>query len=71
MKRPHKWTIPQNLRQSDWLRSPGNFGERRVVVVGDLIADQFLYGEIARVSREALVFILRHEHTGYGSGRSR
>ncbi len=39
------------------------FQGRRVVVVGDLIADQFLYGEIARVSREAPVFILRHEHT--------
>lgn len=36
---------------------------RRVVVAGDLIADQFLYGEIARVSREAPVFILRHERT--------
>ncbi|MEJ7618784.1 MAG: PfkB family carbohydrate kinase [Pyrinomonadaceae bacterium] len=36
---------------------------RHVVVVGDLVADQFLYGEIARVSREAPVFILRHERT--------
>jgi bifunctional ADP-heptose synthase (sugar kinase/adenylyltransferase) len=26
--------------------------------VGDLVADQFLYGEISRVSREAPVFIL-------------
>lgn len=41
----------------------GEFAKRRVVVVGDLIADQFLYGEITRVSREAPVFILRHEHT--------
>jgi D-glycero-beta-D-manno-heptose-7-phosphate kinase len=41
----------------------GRFHERKVVVIGDLIADQFLYGEISRVSREAPVFILRHERT--------
>ena len=40
-----------------------SFPRRRVVVVGDLVADQFLYGEISRVSREAPVLILRHERT--------
>jgi rfaE bifunctional protein kinase chain/domain len=40
-----------------------SFSEKRIVVVGDTIADQFIYGEITRVSREAPVFILRHEHT--------
>jgi rfaE bifunctional protein kinase chain/domain len=39
------------------------FPERRILVVGDAIADQFVYGAIGRVSREAPVFILRHEHT--------
>ena len=39
------------------------FPRRRVVVVGDAVADQFLYGEISRVSREAPVLILRHERT--------
>ena len=39
------------------------FPERRVVVLGDMLADQFVYGEITRVSREAPVFILRHEQT--------
>jgi rfaE bifunctional protein kinase chain/domain len=39
------------------------FPQRKVVVVGDLVADQFIYGAISRVSREAPVFILRHEHT--------
>ena len=39
------------------------FSERRVVVVGDAVADRFLYGEISRVSREAPVLILRHERT--------
>ncbi len=39
------------------------FPQRKVVVVGDLVADQSLYGEISRVSREAPVLILRHERT--------
>jgi rfaE bifunctional protein kinase chain/domain len=39
------------------------FPQRKIVVVGDLVADQFLYGEITRVSREAPVLILRHERT--------
>jgi D-glycero-beta-D-manno-heptose-7-phosphate kinase len=41
----------------------GKFRGKRIVVIGDIIADQFIYGEISRVSREAPVFILRHEHT--------
>jgi rfaE bifunctional protein kinase chain/domain len=36
-------------------RIPG----RRIVVVGDLIADEYLYGKPARISREAPVLILR------------
>ncbi len=39
------------------------FAGRRLVVIGDAIADQFVYGNISRVSREAPVFILRHEQT--------
>jgi rfaE bifunctional protein kinase chain/domain len=39
------------------------FSQKRVVVIGDVIADEFIYGEISRVSREAPVFILRHEQT--------
>jgi rfaE bifunctional protein kinase chain/domain len=39
------------------------FGARRVLVVGDLIADEFIYGEVARVSREAPVLILRYDAT--------
>lgn len=39
------------------------FPNKKVVIVGDLVADQFLHGTIARVSREAPVFILRHNET--------
>jgi rfaE bifunctional protein kinase chain/domain len=39
------------------------FGDRKLLIIGDAIADRFVYGGISRVSREAPVFILRHEHT--------
>ncbi len=39
------------------------FSNKKIIIVGDLVADQFLHGTIARVSREAPVFILRHEET--------
>ena len=39
------------------------FGQKTVVILGDLVADQFLNGTISRVSREAPVFILRHDTT--------
>jgi rfaE bifunctional protein kinase chain/domain len=37
------------------------FGDVRVLVVGDLLADHYLYGETERISREAPVLIVRHE----------
>ena len=39
------------------------FEGRRVVVLADLVADVFVYGEISRVSREAPVLILSHRET--------
>lgn len=44
------------------------FPGKQVVIVGDLVADQFLHGTIERVSREAPVFILNHEHTDTRAG---
>jgi rfaE bifunctional protein kinase chain/domain len=51
---------PQQERLTALVR---RFPQGKVVVVGDLVADQFLYGEISRVSREAPVLILRYERT--------
>ncbi|HYJ45291.1 MAG TPA: PfkB family carbohydrate kinase [Pyrinomonadaceae bacterium] len=51
---------PQQERLTAIVRK---FPQSKVVVVGDLVADQFLYGEISRVSREAPVLILRYERT--------
>ncbi len=39
------------------------FPRKKIIIVGDLVADQFLRGTISRVSREAPVFILRHDET--------
>jgi len=39
------------------------FTRPRVVVFGDLIADEFVYGRVARVSREAPVLILEYDST--------
>jgi rfaE bifunctional protein kinase chain/domain len=39
------------------------FEGRRVAVLGDLVADEFVYGDIARISREAPVPILSHRKT--------
>ena len=39
------------------------FSRRRVLVLADLVADEFVGGEITRVSREAPVLILRHTET--------
>ena len=36
---------------------------RRVTVVGDVVADEFVYGRVARVSREAPVLILEYDST--------
>ena len=39
------------------------FPRVRAVVVGDLVADEFIYGQLDRVSREAPVLILRYDAT--------
>jgi rfaE bifunctional protein kinase chain/domain len=44
------------------------FGGRRVLVVGDLIADEFIYGDVHRVSREAPVLILKYDATEIVAG---
>jgi len=39
------------------------FAQARVLVVGDLTVDEFLTGQVERISREAPVLIIRHETT--------
>jgi len=44
------------------------FSSRRVLVVGDLIADEFIYGHVERISREAPVLILKYDATEIVAG---
>jgi D-glycero-beta-D-manno-heptose-7-phosphate kinase len=39
------------------------FSGKRIVLLGDFVADEFRYGDISRVSREAPVLILKHRET--------
>lgn len=56
-------TVERTLLQDRLINLIRRFPQRRILVIGDSVADQFVYGAITRVSREAPVFILRHEHT--------
>jgi D-glycero-beta-D-manno-heptose-7-phosphate kinase len=54
-------TAPKHVRENDRLRKIVEaFPKTTVTVLGDLVADEFVFGEISRVSREAPVLILKH-----------
>src|SRR6266567_9262330 len=44
------------------------FAGKKIVMFGDFVADEFQFGEISRVSREAPVLILRHRATSLVPG---
>src|SRR6202165_690874 len=44
------------------------FTTKTIVLLGDFVADEFQFGEISRVSREAPVLILRHRETQVSPG---
>ena len=44
------------------------FPEAEVVVVGDFVADEYVYGETERISREAPVLIVRYESSELKAG---
>jgi rfaE bifunctional protein kinase chain/domain len=53
--------MQKNSKPADRLvRIIEDFSKLTITVLGDLIADEFIYGEITRVSREAPVLILKH-----------
>ena len=65
MKRPRTSEIPTSssvdlMALADYVE---RFSSKTVVLLGDFVADEFQYGEISRVSREAPVLILRHRET--------
>src|SRR5437868_12244444 len=53
--------MPLSPKPADRLRKiVESFPRDTVTVLGDMVADEFVFGEISRVSREAPVLILRH-----------
>src|SRR4051812_21949020 len=46
------------MKSAEWIQ---RFSRARVVVLGDLVADEYVYGETDRVSREAPVLVVRYE----------
>lgn len=56
-------TTERTLLQERLINIVRRFNQRKVLVIGDSVADQFVFGAISRVSREAPVFILKHEQT--------
>lgn len=46
----------------------GAFPRQTIGVIGDFVLDEFVSGEISRVSREAPVLILRHRHREFYPG---
>src|SRR5216683_1578833 len=53
--------MTKHIKENDRLRKlVESFPKLTVTVLGDLVADEFVFGEISRVSREAPVLILKH-----------
>ena len=64
MKRfPAKKAVSPSADLRDLAECVEKFSGKTIVLLGDFVADEFRYGEISRVSREAPVLILRHRET--------
>src|SRR6266581_2719779 len=64
MKRPHAHKASStSVDLSALAECVEQFPTRTIVLFGDFVADEFQYGEISRVSREAPVLILKHRET--------
>ncbi len=64
MKRPIAQELASaSLDVRDLAECVEKFPGKRIVLVGDFVADEFRYGDISRVSREAPVLILKHRET--------
>ena len=61
--------MAQHLKEAErWKKIVQSFPHVSVTVLADLVADEFVYGEIARVSREAPVLILKYRERTVAPG---
>jgi len=61
--------MTKHFKEAERLRKlVESFPKVTVTVVGDLVADEFVFGEISRVSREAPVLILKHRERTISPG---
>jgi D-glycero-beta-D-manno-heptose-7-phosphate kinase len=69
MKRAAKKNMPSSsvdlLALADYVEQ---FSSKTIVLFGDFVADEYQFGDISRVSREAPVLILRHRETHFAPG---
>jgi rfaE bifunctional protein kinase chain/domain len=64
MKRAPAKTQPRaSVDLRDLAECVEKFSGKTIVLLGDFVADEFRYGDISRVSREAPVLILKHRET--------
>lgn len=64
MKRPPATKAPSaSVDLRDLAECVEKFSGNTIVLLGDFVADEFRYGDISRVSREAPVLILKHRET--------
>src|SRR5689334_25427600 len=60
-RRPRDKKMTKHPKEAERLKKiVEDFPNITVTVLGDLVADEFVFGEISRVSREAPVLILKH-----------
>ncbi|HEX8036275.1 MAG TPA: PfkB family carbohydrate kinase [Ktedonobacterales bacterium] len=58
------FAVPQGLHRQRLLSLVERFAGKRIVIVGDMVADEYIIGRPERISREAPVLVLTH-HDGY------
>jgi rfaE bifunctional protein kinase chain/domain len=56
------------MRKADYRKIISNFSRARVLVIGDLILDQFLWGDVSRISPEAPVPVVWVKKESYMPG---
>ena len=53
----------KKYKKNDIVEIIRDFGRYHIVVIGDIIADEYIYGKLSRISREAPVLILKYENS--------